>query len=244
MTGVELFELLGDLDERLVDAAEEPPKKRRASYLPAVLVSFAACAAVLGILFIGPRAGKLEDAAMNGAASSDMNQNMDGGDGGWMTGDTSESDPGPESDGNATAGDRTPPSDDGGDMTGSSGADNGDAEADTGSAGADDGAGKGNGVTAPGGVDSGGEAVECRIEAVVVETGDQLVLAPAEGNDWYGVAERFVLTLTDGVPADMPGDLAPGERVIVECDREDIVSLGDGLYEIARAQSVTRVKAS
>ncbi len=171
MTGEELFELLGGLDEKLIDGAEKTPKKRKNGYI-AAFVSIAAVAALLALVLFPARV-KMG----SGIADSDGANFSNA----------------PEAPGDAP-------------------------DTETGASGA--------------GENSAPEPSGMWLDAVVVETDGQLVVAPAEDSPYYGVAERFILTMTDAAPDDIPDGLAPGDRVRVECDMDSIKERGDGSYEI------------
>lgn len=174
MTGQTLFALLGELDEGLVDAAAAEPKRRVSGRRMTAILSFAACAAVVGLVFFLPRAAGKESVtggeANNQAAAPGESWNENNGL---------------------------------------------ECQAPEGSAGS--------------GSDlSGGTAADLWFEATVLETGDELTVAPAEGSLFYGQAQRVVLDLTDTPPEAVPEDLKPGDTVRITCGTGELLFREDG----------------
>ncbi len=182
MTGEALFEVLGDLDEGLVDAAAAEPKRPAAGRRVTAIISFAACAAAVGLLFFLPRAEKKD------LTGGDVNDQAAPGES-WNGNNGSEC---------------HAPEGEGGDASDL----------------------------------SGGAAEGLWFEAVVLETGDELTVAPVEGSLFYGQAERVVLDLTGTPPEVVPKDLKPGDTVRISCDTEELIFREDGSAEIHEIREI------
>ena len=80
------------------------------------------------------------------------------------------------------------------------------------------------------------------IDGIVVEIGEHIVVTPVEESPYYGLAERFILTMDSPSPdeGDMPEDLMVGDRIRILTNGSLIVDSESGTAEVPEVFAIYR----